>query len=347
MKSLPISNRQPLRLLALAVPLLLLTVACRPRAASHPAPAAPPIRVQTASAHVVAEPLRQELPATVRPADRAVLAAKVMGVIAEFSLQLGQRVEQGELIARISAGEIAARVEQARAADRQAARDLQRETELLARNAATAESVRALEDRLMMTRALLAEAETMYSYTRILAPFSGVVARKLANEGDLAAPGQPLVEIERSGALRLELDIPDGLARHLRVGASLEADLDGTRVQARLAEISAAADPRTRTVAAKLDLPVDAPARSGMFARVFVPAETVQRIRVPATALSSHGQIERVFVVADGRAQLRVVRSGARRGAEVEIVAGLAAGERVIVNPPATLRNGQPVESGS
>jgi len=286
---------------------------------------------------------QQEVPGTVRPADRATLASKVMGVITNFSVELGQHVTRGERLAQITAGEIAARAEQARVADLQAARDLERESELLSRGAATAESVRNLEDRRRMTRAALEEAETMLAYTRIEAPFDGIISRKLANEGDLASPGQPLLEIERSGNLRLEADIPDRLARDLRRGDRVKVLLDGeTSVEAVLAELSGSADARTRTVPAKFDLPANAPARSGMFARVFIPAEKVRRLEIPTSAVSPLGQIERVFVVdGDTTARLRIVRTGPRHDDRWEILSGLKEGERIVLSPPPGLKNGQ------
>jgi hypothetical protein len=66
---------------------------------------------------------------------------------------------------------------------------------------------------------------------------------------------------------------------------------------------------------------------------------------VPASAITRFGQMERVFVVANSLAQLRLVKTGVTHGDRIELLAGVAAGENVIVAPPATLRDGQPVTS--
>lgn len=302
--------------------------------------------VETASVRVTEVPREQEIPGVIRPAVRATLAPKVMGVITELSVDLGREVERGEVLARISAPEIAAQVDQARIAERQAARDLRRETELLARQAATAESVRDLEDRVQLAQARLREAEILLSYTELNAPFGGVITRKMAEEGDLASPGQPLLEIERLGALQLAAHIPDSLAASLAPDREYAVKLEDRRYMATLSEISASADPRTRTVESRFTLPPDAPARSGSFARLLLPVETVRRLEIPREALVPFGQVERVFVVQDGVARLRLVRSGQSRNGYVEVQAGLAAGETVIVNPPAGLRSGTPVKTG-
>jgi hypothetical protein len=70
----------------------------------------------------------------------------------------------------------------------------------------------------------------------------------------------------------------------------------------------------------------------------------VRALLVPAAAVTMFGQMERVFMVEDGRAGLRLVKTGAVRGDRVEVLAGLADDDRIIVNPPAGLREGQPLE---
>ncbi len=341
-------------IMTLATFLALTCPARLPGSSISPAATTPPpaLKVKTDRVILRDAPFLQELPATVRPSDRSILAAKVMGVIVSLPVTLGQTVRQGQELVAISAQEIAARVEQARAAERQAARDLERETGLLAQNAATPESVRNLEDRLQMARAALLEAETYLSYTKVLAPYDGVIVRKSAHEGDLATPGMPLLEIERQGALRLEVEVPEVLARRLQPGREVEARLEEQVVTVKLAEMSASADPRSRTVLTKFDLPADAPARSGMFARVLLPAGKSRQVLVPLSAVTSFGQMERVFVVEDGRARLRLVRTGARQQpaadgattARVEILSGLRGGETVIVEPSPILTDGYPVE---
>jgi hypothetical protein len=132
-----------------------------------------------------------EITGTIRPVQRARLAAKLMGAIEELPVGLGQKVRAGDLLVKISAGEITARVAQAQAQLNVARRDLERERDLLTKGASTADLVRGLEDRFAMTQAMMREAEVMLTYATIRAPFDGLIARKPANLGDLAAPGLP------------------------------------------------------------------------------------------------------------------------------------------------------------
>jgi multidrug efflux pump subunit AcrA (membrane-fusion protein) len=92
-------------------------------------------------------------------------------------------------------------------------------------------------------------------------------------------------------------------------------------------------------------VPAGTAVRSGQFARVALQGTALRTHLVPAAALSPQGQMERIFVAGENnRAVLRLVKSGAARGDRLEIVAGLTEGERVVVAPPAGLREGQSLE---
>ncbi len=319
---------------------------CAKHAAPVPAaaPALPTARVSVALAVAQDAPLLTEVTGTVLPAQRATLAAKVMGGISDLPVTLGQRVAAGDVLLKISAPEIAARVALARSQYNVAQRDLARERDLLDKGASTSDMVRGLKDRHTGAEAMVREAETMLGYTELRAPFAGTVTRKFVNAGDLAAPGQPLLVLEGSGDLQIETGIPGSLAANVQVGAELLVQTSAAEFHARVVELSSTADTSARTVTAKLAVPAGASVRSGEFVHVHVPAGSVRAILVPADAVSTAGQLERVFVAANNRAELRLVKTGAAHDGQIEILSGLAAGETVIVRAPAGLREGQPLE---
>jgi RND family efflux transporter MFP subunit len=314
-------------------------------ASTAAAPALPTARVSVAKVAAIDAPVLTEVTGTVRPEQRATLAAKVMGTISELTASLGQRVGAGDLLLKLSAAEISARVTQARSQFNAAKRDLDRERDLLAKGASTADMVRGLEDRFAGAEAMVREAETMLGYTELRAPFAGTVVRKFVHAGDLAAPGQPLVEIEGAGDFEIEAGIPDSLAANTAVGTMLlvQADPDAS-FKARVVELSSSSDAFARTVTAKLAVESGAPVRSGQFVRVHVPSAPMRALLVPAEAVSTAGQLERVFVVTNNRAELRLVKTGGVHDGRIEILSGLADGETVIVRAPAGLREGQPLE---
>ncbi len=337
--------RRLLFLCSAAAAVGLLPACSRKAAGTATTPASPPMSVRVAPVQREIAPAIIEVPGTVRPTERAVVAAKIAGTIESLPLTLGQTVRQGDLLVRLTAPELSARLAQAHARLNQAVREEKRNRELAATGAATTDDARAAAERLDAARAAVAEAEAMLAYSEICAPYDGRVARQLAYVGDLASPGSPLLVIERSTAFQVESEVPASLAASLALGAELSVVVSGTEtpVAGRVAEIAAAADATTHTVLVKLALASPDAAWSGRAARVRLPGEAAEALLVPVSAVTRFGQMERVFVVANGKAQLRLVRTGAMRGDRTEILAGLAAAETVVVGPQGTLHDGQPI----
>lgn len=305
----------------------------------------PVLDVSAQQVRLVKQVQTEEVMGTVRAKTRATLEAKIPGRIMELPVTVGTHVERGDLIAVLDAAEIEARLDQARAALDQATRDLERFTALLRQQAVTQAEFDAVQARYKMAEAAVREARTMLGHAHVLAPFAGVITRKFADVGDLAAPGKPIVEIEDPNMLRLEADVPELLVRGLVPGLELAVVVPAAGVECKgvVAEVAPAADPGTRTVHVKLDLPRAEGLRSGMFGRVFVPVGDAERLIVPAPAVVRRGQMEMVFVIRDGRAEMRLVKTGKVFDNGVEILSGLVPGETIAVDGAARLREGQPV----
>ncbi len=288
----------------------------------------------------------EEVVGTVRPKRSASLSPKVSGTIARMLVAPGQTVKAGQLLVEIDAHEIQSRLDQAQAVREQAQKDMDRFTKLLAQNTVTKQEFDATQSRFRVAEAAAAEAETMLGYTRVAAPFDGIVTAKRADVGDLAAPGKPLVELEDPSAPRLEADLPEALLGKIKLGDKLAVNLPSAAVSldGTVSEISPAADPVSRTFRVKLDLPGSDGVRSGQFGRVAVPVAEVSAMRVPSSAVVVRGQMEIAYVVVDGRARMRLVKTGKHLGAEVEVVSGLRAGEEIVVEGADPLVDGQPLE---
>ena len=188
----------------------------------------------------------------------------------------------------------------------------------------------------------LTEAETMLGYASVTAPFDGVVTRKLADIGDLAMPGKPLLEIEAPGSLRFEADLPEAILDRVQLGAKLPVRLSKT-VEGTVSEISPVADPVSRTFLVNLDLPPIDGLRTGHFGPVSVPVAETRLLLVSREAVVKRGQMELVFVARDGHASLRLVKTGKTLDDRIEILSGLEPGEQVVVRDTARLTDGQPV----
>jgi RND family efflux transporter MFP subunit len=318
----------------------------------HEPPAAtgenlPPAAVRVQTIEAVKQPAVEEVVGTVQPKLQAVIEAKVSGRITRLPVTLGQSVKQGDVLVELATREIQAKLDQANAAFRQAELDFNRTDNLRKQQAATQAELDAAQAHYNVTKGAVAEAEALSGYAKILAPFNGAVARKLADEGDLAMPGKPLLELEGRAGLRLGADVPSQLAGHLLPEAKLAVRIDTVPdvITGTLAEISPAADPASRTVRMKVDLPETAGLRTGQFGRLTVPVGEATFLFVPLPALIRRGQLEILFVAADGKAQMRLVRTGKETAQGIEILAGLAPGEAVVIEGAGTLRDGQPLQT--
>ncbi|MES2467060.1 MAG: efflux RND transporter periplasmic adaptor subunit [Verrucomicrobiota bacterium] len=287
----------------------------------------------------------EEVVGTVRSKLRAMVEAKVSGRILEYLATPGAMVKAGDLLARLDVQEIQAKVDQAKALLDQAQRDFARQQQLAASNATTRQETDAANARLKVAAAGVSEAETMMGYARVTAPFDGVVTRKLADVGDLAMPGKPLLEIEAPTALRFEADLPEAILDRIKMGATMPVKVASVTapLEAIVSEIAPVADPVSRTFQVKLDLPAAEGLRTGQFGRVAVPVAETQLLLVPPDAVMKRGQMELVFVAKEGIAALRLVKTGKVLAAGVEVLSGLEAGEAVVISNPAQLADGQPV----
>jgi hypothetical protein len=120
---------------------------------------------------------------------------------------------------------------------------------------------------------------------------------------------------------------------------------DSTNVIAgTVCEIAPVADPNSRTVLVKLDLPGSPGLRNGQFGRVAIPVAEVHALRVPATAVVVRGQMEIVFVATNRQAQLRLVKTGKHLGEAVELVSGVSPGEQIVSEGAGQLRDGQSLD---
>lgn len=332
---------------ATALACLLALAGCgdAPPTATKPLPTA---TVATTTVALVEHSAVEVLPGTVKAARAATLMARVPGVVGRINATPGSSIAAGAVLVELDALEINARRDQAKAAAAQTAADFERAQQLFAKQAVTKAEFDAAQARAAGSAAAAAEAEVMVGYTRITAPFAGVVVRKHVEVGDLLSPGRPVIDLEDPASLRLEVEVPESLAGTIALGAKLLVTISAAELAAaaEVVEVTPAADPVSRSVLVKLALPAEAKTlRSGQFGRVTLPVAAGKMLAVPTSALVRRGQLDAVFVVQDGVARLRLVRLGGGDAQRTSIRAGLADGETVVSDGAAGLADGQPIIS--
>jgi len=209
--------------------------------------------------------------------------------------------------------------------------------------------VSASDFRVKQAQAAVAAVQVSRQDATIRAPYDGYVTGKLIDEGDLAAPGTPLLNLEAMEGYRIDMEIPEKYIDAVKPGqivSVLLAPLNNRPIDGTITAISPAADDKSHSFLVKVNLPVHEKIRAGIFARVLVPVETVEKRLIPSTAIIRHGQLTGLFLVdADQIARYRLIRIGRTFGQSVEVLSGLRDGDRYVVNPAPGLSDGTKLEA--
>jgi len=197
-------------------------------------------------------------------------------------------------------------------------------------------------------RGALESARSLASEAWVRAPFSARVVDKLVEVGDLATPGRPLIRLESLSGRKIWLNVREADIRRLREGQRIPVRFDNRpdlgRVQGRVDEIIAAADPTTHTFTVKVSLDgVDV--RSGISGRAYLPGDEEQLLVIPDKAVHRRGGLELVVPRdAGGLARTLAVTTGRKLDdGSVEILSGLHQGQQVAIDLPAPVADGTPV----
>jgi RND family efflux transporter MFP subunit len=291
--------------------------------------------------------------------EEALVAAQVAGQIERCLVDLGDTVTPGQELALIDTAayearlrQSAANLERANAAAANAAQTLRRVRELQAGKIASAseldQAVAQAEQsdaEVKAAEAELAVAQLNLDRSRVKAPFAGAVAARPAGVGDYVAIGVPIVRLVQINPLRLRLDVPERDSALVRPGQSVRLTVTGdtNTYPGQLVRLAPAIRATDRMLVVEADVPNPGALRAGLFARAQIivnPAEPA--LCIPARALITFAGLEKVVTIKDGRAAEKNITTGRRTDDWIEVLAGLNAGEPVVLEP-AGIRTGQPL----
>ncbi|MBP9914780.1 MAG: efflux RND transporter periplasmic adaptor subunit [Thiobacillaceae bacterium] len=296
---------------------------------------------------------------TVEALESVRVASRLMGYIRDIAVVEGQAVKAGQRLFTIDPLDIEGAVEQARLGVKQAEdamkdaeADYKRFENLYKDEVVTRQNYEKMKlnydmavTRAAQAKAGLGTAQGQMRYATVTSPINGVVTQKLANEGDIAAPGHPVLMVENPARLQVRGSVSEDIHRGLKLGAQVMVEVDGQdqAVAAKVAQLAPAADPMTHTYTVKLD--IAAPGlKSGTFARILFPTGKRTVLAVPEAAVLERAGIVGVFVVdAQGSAQYRMVRLGKQEGGLVEVLSGLNPGDKVVTGNANAVNNGDNV----
>ncbi|MEW6660504.1 MAG: efflux RND transporter periplasmic adaptor subunit [Thermodesulfobacteriota bacterium] len=270
---------------------------------------------------------------SVMSASLAQVSSQVPGRVAKVWVDAGSRVKAGDPLVGLAAAEYQARLNQAQAQLKQAGADYQRYQRLLKEEAVSPQEFGAMEARYQTARAQAAEAATMSGYTLVKAPEAGVVAERKTAVGDLAQPGQPLVILYNPGKLQIEGEVNDSYRQQVKLGETVRVSVPALQWQADLplTEIFPISQAGSRTFKVRTALLQNPELVPGMFARLELGLAPARGILIPRSAVRQVGQLSMVEAVVEGRSTRRQVKLGRQVGEQVEVLAGLQAGDKIML----------------
>lgn len=303
--------------------------------------AATALRTFEIRAHTV--PVEIEVVGTVTAREKADISSKLMASIILVNADAGDAVQRGQVLLILDSRDAEARLAQAReglaAAEaklERASLDAGRIERLLEKEAATKQEYDQSQAMLKTTqasvdaaKAAVQEAEAYLSYATIISPINGTVIDRLADSGDMAAPGKPLMSIYDPSTLRLDVAVAEHLRPKVALGETVKASVGtaGTVFEGVFEEIVPASDAMSRSFTARVSIDADEAVYPGMYGRIWLPVGTKEAVLIPPDAVQRIGQLETVTVIENGVTRTRTVKAGKMYPDGVEVLAGLNAGE--------------------
>ena len=286
------------------------------------------------------------------------LGFRIPGKIAARLVDAGARVKSGDVLMRLDPVDTALTAASAKAQLDLAQADVERYRELRGKNFVSQAVLDAKETAYKATKAQADLAANQSAYTELRADHDGVVAQVAAEVGQVVAAGQAVVRLARTDALEVAFAIPETRVQAVRSIKVAEVSLwaEGSRrYPATLRELSAVADPLTRTYAARASiLEPDEHVMLGMTATVIFPGETggvgasgtASRINVPLTAIFQQDGKPALWVVAaDQTISLRPVKVASFGEVTAVLESGVAVGERIVVAGVHKLTAGEKIKA--
>jgi len=347
--------------------------------ASHERALAKETEQQTIPTVAVVHPLAEKpdeelvLPGTLQAYEESPIFARTSGYLVRWYKDMGSRVNKDELLATIDTPEVDQELNQARATRQQIVAQLElakisaerwenlRKSDSVSAQEADQQTsgYRQAQANLAAAEANVRRLEQLEGFKKVYAPFSGVITRRNVDPGTLinagtgapgtGAAGGELFVIARVDHLRVYTDVPQAYAPFIKVGGTATITLQefpGERFLAEVERTAEAIDPNTRTLRTEVDVPnKSGRLLPGSLGQVhYVVGSNINKVTVPVNAMLFRSEGPRLAVVGpDQKIQLRPISIGRDYGTTLEILAGVSTPDRVVINPPDSLDDGQQV----
>ncbi len=307
--------------------------------------------LKTAVIQLQERPRQHLLDGVIEAVNQGTISAQTQGQVEEILFDVDNFVEAGAVIIRLKDREQKAQVSRAEAALKEASARLEEarkeqqrikgifEKKLVSRAAMDKAdaALKAAVARLEAAQAGLEQAREQLEYTRVRAPYAGIVTERHVEVGEIARPGQKLISGISLENLRVNVDVPQSQIQAIRTHnqASVRTP-DGDWISAEKVTIFPFAQPGSNTFKVRLQLPGGIQHLfPGMYVKTAFVVGMQKELMVPQQAVVFRSEVTGVYVVnADGKISLRHIRTGSRsRDGMLQVLAGLDAGEQVALDP--------------
>ncbi len=301
------------------------------------------------------------LPGTLLGQAETPISARIGGYLLRWTRDIGSAVKKGELLAEISSPDAQQQLAQAIAGREQAVSSVNlakttvdRWKGLLDQRAVSQQEYderrSAYEQAVASLHAVDANIQRlkdMLAFTRVVAPFDGVITKRNVNIGDLIDPGagRPLFVLTQASSLRAYVYVPQAYSKGVHIGQSVtltQAELPGQSFKGRVVRTARAIDPATRSL--QVEVGVENPAGQllpGAYVQVAMPVTRSGTLVIPVNTLLLRGEGPRVAIVDEkGVVTLKAVELGKDFGAKTEVLSGITVADRLVLNPPDGLADG-------
>ena len=307
------------------------------------------------------------LPGTLMGQTESPIYARSTGYVAHWYKDIGDTVKQGERLATVETPEVDRQLGHAEANRQQveaslglAASSAKRWETLRSHDAVSQQELDEKQSTLAQSQADLAAAnadvgrlQELERFKSIVAPFSGVITRRNIDVGALVdagseGPGKELFMLAKVDMLKTYVYVPESYSQRIQAGQQVQvtlAELPGQTFSGTVARTSDAIDTTTRSMQIEVDLPNPTGVlKPGAYADVALDLPSSGAAVIPANTLLFRAEGLRVAVVgADGTVHLRAVSVGEDYGTTLQIVQGVSLNDRLVLNPPDSLEDGQHV----
>ncbi len=311
-----------------------------------------------------------EVAGQVEAAMTANISTKLMGFITKVNVKIGEKVNKGQLLITINSEDIAAKkaqtdamIVEAEANFKNVQKDLERFNNLYAQQSASAKELdnvklqySSAKSRYDAAKQMRNEINSLFNYTRLVAPFSGIVTQKMVDVGSMSNPGMPLLTIEQNGSFQVSVSVPENLISQIKLNSEALININSINksLKGKVNQINQSSQFTGGQYIVKIGI-ADVDKKelySGMYATVTMANKTAIKnqennfaILIPIAAIENKNELSGIYTVSENnKALLRWIRLGKTFGDKVEVLSGLNKNEQFIISSEGKLYNGVPIK---